>query len=160
LDERLLDLEMTLADLEIDDSVPPRLTEAERSARLRHLLSSSSGVYHPSNHAGADGGVDVGPTALPPRGSRGPGELFVYNNWDFNALGTILERAIGRSLFEEFEERIARPAGMQDFRVDAQRYTAGPLSEHPYFAFHVSCRDVARFGQLYLNRGRVGERTV
>jgi CubicO group peptidase (beta-lactamase class C family) len=160
LEEGLLDLDLTLAELGIDDSVPPRLTESERSARLRHLLSSCSGVYHPSNHAGAEGGVDADPTVLPARGSRVPGELFVYNNWDFNVLGTILERAIGRSLFEEFEQAIAVPLGMEDFRVAAQRYTAGPCSEHRYFAFYLSCRDLARFGQLYLNRGRFGQRVV
>jgi len=37
------------------------------------------------------------------------------NNRDFNALGFILERRIGRSLFDEFAGTITGPAGLPDF---------------------------------------------
>jgi CubicO group peptidase (beta-lactamase class C family) len=148
-------LDATLADLGIDDMVPPPLTGGERAARVRDLLTCRSGVYHPANHQGPQARA-----ALPPQGAYPPGTRFVYNNWDFNALGTILERAIGRSLFDEFAEAIAGPAGMRDFDRAQQRYAIQPWSEHRTYAFCLSARDLARFGQLYLNSGQHRGRSV
>lgn len=138
-----IDLDATLADLGIDDHVPPPLTGAEREARVRDLLTCRSGVYHPANHQPES-------VPLPSRGAYRPGTSFFYNNWDFNALGTILERHIGRSLFDEFADTIAGPAHMRDFDRAEQRYEAGHRSGHRTYVFRVSARDLARFGQLYL----------
>jgi CubicO group peptidase (beta-lactamase class C family) len=143
-----LSLGATLADLGIDDQVPPPLTGGERSARVRDLLTCRSGIYHPSNHQGAQARA-----ALPPRGAHPPGTYFLYNNWDFNALGTILERHTGCSMFDEFARTIAGPSGMRDYDPADQRYATQPWSQHRTYAFHISARDLARFGQLYLNRG-------
>ncbi len=63
-------------------------------------------------------------------------------------------------MFEEFAETIAGPAQMQDFDLAEQRYATQPRFEHRTYAFHISTRDLARFGQLYLNRGRLGDREV
>lgn len=150
-----IDLDATLAELGLDDSVPPPLTSAERSARVRDLLTCRSGIYHPSNQQGPEARA-----ALPARGTHRPGTHFLYNNWDFNALGTILERRIGRSLFEEFAATIAGRAGLQDFDLAAQRYLTEPWSEHRTYSFRISTRDLARFGQLYLCGGRRAGRTV
>jgi CubicO group peptidase (beta-lactamase class C family) len=97
---------------------------------------------------------------LPPRGSHGPGEWFYYNNWDFNALGSIVNRALGRNLFDEFAEAVAYPAGMQDFDPARQRYARQPYSEHATYSFRISARDLARFGQLYLRRGNWNGREI
>jgi CubicO group peptidase (beta-lactamase class C family) len=35
-----------------------------------------------------------------------------------------------------------------------------PWSEHRTYAFHISTRDLARFGQVYLNAGRHADRQV
>lgn len=150
-----IDLDATLAELGIDDSVPPPLTGGERAARVRDLLTCRSGVYHPSNHQGPEARA-----ALPPRGAHRPGTYFLYNNWDFNALGTIFERAIGRSMFEEFGQAIAGPSGMQDFDRAQQRYATQPWSQHRTYAFHISTRDLASFGQLYLNSGQHRGRSI
>jgi CubicO group peptidase (beta-lactamase class C family) len=150
-----IDLDATLADLGIDDAVPPPLTAAERSARVRDLLACRSGIYHPSNHQGA-----AARAALPPRGAHQPGTHFFYNNWDFNALGTILERCTGMTLFDEFADTIAGPVGMQDFDRMQQQYATEPWSEHRTYSFRISARDLARFGQLYLCGGQHAGSTV
>src|ERR1035437_7712449 len=90
-----IDLDATLADLGIDDNVPPPLTSSERAARVRDLLTCRSGVYHPSNH-------QTRSVTLPPRGTHQPGTHFLYNNWDFNALGTILDRHTSKGMFNTF----------------------------------------------------------
>ena len=149
----VIDLDATLADLGIDDNVPPPLTSSERAARVRDLLTCRSGVYHPSNHQARS-------VTLPSRGTYRPGTHFLYNNWDFNALGTILERHTRKSMFEDFADTIATPSGMQDFDPSRQHYDIEPWSEHRTYAFHFSTRDLARFGQLYLRGGQHGGSTI
>jgi CubicO group peptidase (beta-lactamase class C family) len=144
-----VDLDATLKELGIDDT-QPALTVREQRARVRDLLTCRSDVYHPANHAGEPAGF----TTLPARESRRPGEWwFFYNNWDFNALGTIVNLALGRSLFDEFAEAIAQPAEMHDFDPEQQRYAWQAYSEHPTYSSPISTRDLPRFGQLYVRWG-------
>jgi CubicO group peptidase (beta-lactamase class C family) len=149
-----IDVTRTLEDLGIDDN-DPRLSTEEKQATIHDLLMARSGVYHI-----AQGEAPSMSAARPKRHSHLHGTFWYYNNWDFNALGTILERALGRSLFDEFAEAIAGPAGMEDFDLARQGYATQPFSEHRTYAFHISTRDLARFGQLYLNHGRHGDRDV
>jgi CubicO group peptidase (beta-lactamase class C family) len=157
VEEGRLDLSATLADLDVDDR--EKLTERERQATVLDLLTARSGIYHPT----------VAETARmrairEARGSHGPGTFWCYNNWDFNALGTIVERASGRSLFELFRDRIAAPLEMEDFRYDEGRrdgeYAGSPATLHPAYSFRLSARDLARFGLLYGRGGRWGDRQV
>jgi CubicO group peptidase (beta-lactamase class C family) len=53
----------------------------------------------------------------PKRHSHAPGTFWYYNNWDFNAFGTIFEQETGTKIFEEFDRRIAKPLQMEDFKV-------------------------------------------
>jgi CubicO group peptidase (beta-lactamase class C family) len=155
--EGALDLDATLADLGVDDCVPPPLTADERAARLRDLLTCRSGVYHPANHQPEN-------VMLPPRGTHRPGTRFVYNNWDFNALGTIFTRLTGLGIHSAFDERIAKPLGMQDFRFTAESQDGwlepSDRSRHPAYPFRMSTRDLARFGLLFLRDGRWRKRQV
>ena len=143
-------LDATLAELGIDD-VPPSLSDVEKQATVRQLLQARSGVYHLALYETA--GMAE---RRPERGSHAPGTFWYYNNWDFNTLGTIYEHAVGTSIFNAFLDKIARPIGMQDYRVTDGRYVTGPESMHPAYPFHMSARDLARFGLLYLHHGRWG----
>jgi len=77
----------TLADLGIDDN-EPRLSPMKKQATVANLLKSRSGIYHPALYETPNMAM-----ARPARGSYPPGAFWYYNNWDFNVLGTILERA-------------------------------------------------------------------
>jgi CubicO group peptidase (beta-lactamase class C family) len=145
-------LDRTLADLKIDDA--QGLLPVEKEATVLDLLAARSGVYHPAaNAASSAGGDTVGEP--PPRGSVKHGTYFLYNNWDFNALGTIFEQETGQNLYDAFERDLARPLGLQDFDRAAQRKSAGPAgrSQHPAYHFYLSTRDMARIGQLMLRGG-------
>lgn len=143
-----LNLDATLADLGIDD-IPPVLTDDEKRATVRDLLESRSGVYH---EAAAE--TQEMKESRPPRGSHPPGAFFYYNNWDFNALGTIFEQETGTTIFDEFKRRIADPIGMEDFDVgDCEYEYESDLSIHPAYSFRMSTRDMARFGVLYQKNG-------
>jgi CubicO group peptidase (beta-lactamase class C family) len=144
----LIDLDQTLDELGIDD-LPPSLTPEEKRATIRDLLMSRSGVYH---EAAAEAKVMV--ETRPERGSHAPGTFFYYNNWDFNALGTIFEQIAGMSVFEAFAEEIAEPIGMQDFAIWDCYHHFEAKSRHPAYHFRMTARDMARFGLLYANGGK------
>lgn len=143
-----INLDRALWQLGIDD-IPPSLTTEEKQAIIRQLLQSRSGVYH---KAAAE--TEEMKNSRPPRGSHPPGTFFYYNNWDFNALGTIFEQETVTKIFEEFKRRIADPIGMEDFSVSNCYYQyEDSLSMHPAYSFRMSARDMARFGVLFQKNG-------
>jgi CubicO group peptidase (beta-lactamase class C family) len=140
-------LDQTLGELGIDDR-PPSLSDGEKQATIRDLLMMRSGVYHPAAYEGP--GIAE---RRPQRGSHPPGSFWYYNNWDVNTLGVIYEKLVGRTLFQDFERRIAHPIGMEDFSVSDGMAVLEPSSEYPAYTFRLTVRDLARFGWLYLNLG-------
>ena len=140
-------LDATLADMEFDDM--GGLLPIERTATVRDLLMARSGVYHKAANEG-----DASALA-PARGSVKPGSHFLYNNWDFNALGAIYERLTGRDFYEAFGEDIAGPIGLQDYRIADQAIRNDThMSNYPARHFVLSTRDMATIGQLMLGKGR------
>lgn len=152
--EGRIDLGTTLADLGIDDK-NPALTGAEKEATVRDLLTARSGIYHPAAYETGDMRRN-----RPKPASHTPGTFWFYNNWDFNALGTIYRRQTGEDIFQSFAQRIAHPIGMQDFSARDGTYVSEQHSLHPAYPFRLSARDAARFGQLYLDAGRWSGRQV
>jgi len=145
--EGRVNLDSTLGELGIDDN-PPALSEIEKGATVRELLEARSGVYHAALYETPDMAK-----ARPPRGSHAPGSFWYYNNWDFSALGTIYEQATSTGIFEAFDQKIAKPIGMQDYRLQDGEYVRGEASIHPAYAMRMSARDLARFALLYLHQG-------
>jgi CubicO group peptidase (beta-lactamase class C family) len=152
--EGVIDINQTLEQVGIDDSPAP-LTREERQARVVDLLRARSGVYHL-----VDFETDFMTKNRPARGSHAPGTFWYYNNWDFNALGTIFEKKTGLKIGEAFYQRIAQPIGMQDFQPGNVYYLDGPLSIHSAYHFEITARDLARFGLLYLRRGRWNNKQI
>jgi CubicO group peptidase (beta-lactamase class C family) len=161
----IIDTTLTMRELGIDD-IEPRLSENELDARIIDLLKSRSGIYHPAAAVS-----EAMLREMPERDTHLPGEHFYYNNWDFNVLGAILEQQTGRSMYELFLEQIARPLGMHDYKgtyvsIDAEQEgveipdTDGfyqyekSKSSYPAYHFRMSARDLALYGQLYLQKGR------
>lgn len=165
-----LDLDKSVGDYGIDERAPG-LTAQEKSATLRQLLQSRSGVYHP-----ADAESEGMAAERPARGSHPPGGYFYYNNWDFNVAGAIYEQCAGRRIHEAFLTDVAQPLGMLDYRgrihawpddrtpiaADADGFRSLDVSKSRYGAYHfrLSAHDLALFGQLYLDQGRWSGRQV
>lgn len=149
-----IDLSQPIGALGIDDN-EPSLTAEEKSASVRDLLTARSGIYHAALYE-----TRAMAAQRPLRFSHKPGSFWYYNNWDFNTLGTIYERAVRSSIFDAFEREIARPIGMQDFRPTDGEYVTGAASVYPAYPFKMSARDLARFALLYLRRGRWEERQI
>ena len=146
-DAGVIDLNKTLAQLQIDDKTP--LTEQEKLARISDLLKARSGVSLPAAYQSSQQR-----RGLPPRELYAPGTHWYYSNWDFNTLATIFNQETGSDLFQAFAKRIARPLQMEDFRLlDTYYHYERHYSIHPAYPFRMSAKDMARFGLLYLRRG-------
>ncbi|EMR01599.1 serine hydrolase domain-containing protein [Cesiribacter andamanensis] len=159
-----IDTSMTLRQLALDD-IAPSLTEQEKGARIADLLKSRSGVYHPAA-AVSEGML----RNMPARDTHAPGTHYYYNNWDFNVLGAILEQQTGQTIYQLFYQEIALPLGMYDYAgtvatldgdsegahipdTDGYYQYERSKSRYPAYHFRLSARDMALFGQLYLNEG-------
>ena len=151
VEEGRISPDATLGDLAITDTPPP-LSPVERTATVRHLLQSRSGISHPAT-AQPFGEV-------PQRGEHPPGTFWFYNNWDFNVLGTIYEQAVGNSVYAQIEQRLAVPLQMEQYSKEDGEYQLEPMSVHPAYHFAMSARDLARFGLLYLACGRWNEQQL
>lgn len=146
--DRKIDLKETLASLRIDDTT--RLTEDEKRAMVRDIISARSGVFLPAAYAPADQD-----SVRPARGSHAHGTYWMYNNWDFNIAEAIFEQRTGTKIYDAFAERIAGPIGMEDFKVSDGFLAYEPqLSRFAAHTWRVSARDLARFGLLMLQNGK------
>ena len=149
-----IDLNKTVGDLGFDDV--EGLWPIEKRARVYDLITARSGVYHTASNLGDDR------ANAPPRGSKKPGEYYLYNNWDFNVAGAAFEKMTGQNIFNAFQTDIAEPIGMEDF--DRSLHVKGgdlSISKYPSYHFHLSTRDMARVGYLMLRNGTwYGEQVV
>ena len=145
-----IDLSLTMQQLGIDDV--EGLSEVESQATVYDLLTARSGIYHAAGYE-----TPWMRMIKEKRHSHAPGTFWCYNNWDFNALGTIFEQLTGRTVHQAFEERIARPTGFEDFSLAGERpdgwHETFTESRHRAYPFRLSTRDLARFGQLQLRNG-------
>ena len=142
-----INLTATIEQLQLDDV--GGLLPIEKKATIKDLLTARSGVYHPASNEG-----DASAMA-PKRGSVQPGSFWLYNNWDFNVAGYILEQQTGKSIYELIDSILAKPLQMQDWNINEQR-KAGDTTKSKYLAYHMwfSTRDMARIGYLMLSNGQ------
>lgn len=142
-----IDLSTTIGELGIDEK--DGLLPIEKTASINDLITSRSGVHHIASNGGYD------KDNFQERGTVTPGTYFVYNNWDFNAAGHILELYAKQSIYQELEEQLAIPLGFEDWNLKRQK-KSGNKSKSQYLAYHMdlSTRDMAKIGQLMLNEGK------
>ena len=151
-----INLDKTLNELNINDK--QELTEIEKTATIKHLLTAKSGIYHPASNSGDD--LDK-----PARHTKKPGEHFVYNNWDFNALGTIFEQETGVSIYDALDN-LGKQIGFEDFDLEFNKkeYTARKenksISNHPPYHMYLSARDMLKIGYMMLNNGKYNEKQI
>jgi CubicO group peptidase (beta-lactamase class C family) len=146
IDNGSIDLDMTMKELGIDDVIP--LSAMEKMATVRDCLKARSGVYGDAA-AESQGMRDV----KPERNSHVPGTYWLYNNWDFNVLGTIFEKTTGKTVFQGILDDLAVPLQMEHLGNDDDMTFKVKESIHAAYMFKISARDMARFGLLMLRQG-------
>jgi CubicO group peptidase (beta-lactamase class C family) len=139
-------LNSTLAELQIDDV--GGLLPIEKTATVENLLVSRSGIYHPASNGGDQSYL------APGRGTVTPGESWLYNNWDFNAAGFILEKQTGKDIYKLVDSLLAGPLQMEDWDLLKQSKSGDhSLSIYPAYHMFFSTADMARIGYLMLKEG-------
>jgi CubicO group peptidase (beta-lactamase class C family) len=132
------------------EDVPAEPSQNLQAMRVRDLLSMSTG-----HHADAIAGFPYKSShltkaflALPV--AHKPGTHFVYNTPASYMLSAIVQNVSGTTLLEYLGPRLFEPLGIQNPTWDA---SADGVSMGG-FGLRVATEDIARFGQLYLQKGR------
>lgn len=154
VDRGTIDLNQNLGALGITDK--GGLSETEQAATVRQLLQARSGVYHEAAYETANA-----KKRRPERGSHAPGTFWYYNNWDFNALGTIFQQRTGQNVFEALKTNLAEPLQFEDFRYPQDtKFEYERSSDHPAYLMFLSARDLARIGLLVSRDGQWNGRQI
>jgi len=153
VENKTINLQTTLEELKITND--GLLTPSESTATIKDILTSRSGIYLPA----ANGGDMT--NLAPERGMVKPGELWIYNNWDFNMAGYIFEKLTNNDIYDEIETQLAVPLEFQDWdrslqEKDGDGLVTNVLAYHIYF----STRDMARIGLLMLNNGKWNDKQI
>lgn len=145
--------------LALDDSVlsffpedaPPSPSQNLKAMRVRDLLSMSTG-HHQSeidnfSYASSDPTLVRAFLALPV--AHKPGTHFVYNTPASYMLSAIVQKVSGATLLDYLGPRLLEPLGIRGAKWDASPQGVS----YGGFGLHIATEDIARFGQLYLQRG-------
>ena len=89
-------------------------------------------------------------------GLHEPGQRFVYSTGDPMLLSLVIQKATGMTAFDYARKNIFKPLNMSRVRWDKDRdgYTSTA------WGLHTTVRDFAKFGYLYLKRGRWEDRQI
>jgi len=148
-------LDRTRAELGIFFVNDPATTE--KTATVRNLLSARSCIYHQAAYE-----TKEQLERRPERYSCRPGERWFYNNWDFNALGSIFQALTNKTLFDAFDSELAGPLQLEHFKkAEHTQFHKEDVSRHPAYLFRLSALDLARIGLLVARGGNwCGKRIV
>ncbi|HKH55567.1 MAG TPA: serine hydrolase domain-containing protein, partial [Propionibacteriaceae bacterium] len=151
--EGLLDLEDTVVSHfgEFEADITDRRS---RAITLRHVAAMASGHTREmlSEAAMRDPGEPIrGFLSIPP--DRDPGTVFAYSQPCTFALASVIQRGAGVPLTEYLRPRLFDPLGIG--HVGWQTWSSG--LEQGFSGLHARTEDIAKLGQLYLQRGRWGD---
>jgi len=150
----------------IDDRVDAYVPEAfaevpdarAREIRLRNLLTMTAGLRWIENGKVTQDWIrspDPNCFALSQPYLAAPGDKFEYSTALTHLLSTVLARATGKSTLDYAASRLFEPLGITCARWDRFHGIHFGGAE-----MYLTPRDLARFGQLYLQNGRWGGRQL
>jgi CubicO group peptidase (beta-lactamase class C family) len=133
--------------------VPEWREDAREGVTVRHLLAMTSGIRNDGE--GLRAAEDRIAYGISQPLVSTPGSAFDYNNCGCSAISVIIRAASGREMADFLQERLYGPLGMTGLWHEKP---AGKTL--PYSGLHITARDAARFGYLFLRRGRWGDRQI
>jgi len=134
----------------LDDPVKKHLpeleVETETPLTIRHLFTHTTGLaWH------GEWGSDWNPALENYLGHCLPyvkvGKNFEYNRLGYALAGKVMERVSGRAMPDLFEELLIDPLDLHHTKI-----------ENTYGGCYATAEEMARIGQMLLNRGAYGER--
>ncbi len=147
----------------------PELKEKDKKFELitiKHLLMMSSGIkYRELWFINGDNAKtyyypDLRKLALKhTKIVHKPMQYFLYNNYHPLLIGIILERATGASVAQYLQEKIWKPLGMEfegSWSIDSKKSNFEKMES----GINARAIDFAKFGRLFLNNGKWGDRKI
>ena len=141
--------------LEIDDSAADYIDEwagtPAEAVTIRDLISNDSGRYwdYTTDSAVLLTAPNQTQFAIDLSQAQPPGSRWEYNNSAIQTLERVLEVATGQDVEAFAQENLFLPLGMN---VSMGRDLVG--NPQTFIGISASCRDLARFGYLYLQQGK------
>lgn len=132
------------------EDTPNEVSEHLSSLKIKHLLSMSTG--HAEDASGRtfsqkDGNWVKGFLDIPI--DYEPGTHFVYNTAATYILSAIIQKVTGQTLLEYLKPRLFVPLG-----IEGARWETCPRGINTGgFGLDIRTEDIAKFGQLYLQKG-------
>lgn len=120
-----------------------------RAMRVRHLLTMTSGHDPEPPRSGAEFDQSWARGFLATPLVHDPGAHFVYNSLATYMLSAIVQRLVGQRILDYLGPRLFEPLGIAPptWQTSPQGVNTGG------WGLSVTTPDIARFGQLYLQRG-------
>ena len=118
-----------------------------KALRVRDLLSMSTGHHVEPTFAGTK---DWTRTFFETPLAHKPGTFFLYNTPSTYMLSAIVQKVTGMKTEDYLEPRLLEPLGIDDYvwETSPEGVTIGG------YGLHVRTESIARFGQLYLQKGQ------
>ncbi|HEY8544246.1 MAG TPA: serine hydrolase domain-containing protein [Acidimicrobiales bacterium] len=148
--------------LDIDDKaskyIPEWVGTESEDVTVRDLLSNDSGRHwdFQTDYQGLVGAADRTQFGIDLGQDAPPDTVWAYNNSAIQTLDAVLDAVLDQTPAEYAEERIFEPLGM----ADTDMTTDGAGNTNMFFGLQSTCRDMARFGHLFLQEGRWGDEQV
>lgn len=144
-------------DLRLDDRVSTYVPQwrgtPSATVTVRHLLSNDSGRFWSltSDYTDLLSARSRTRYAVGLPQQYAPGSAWAYNNAAIQVLEPVLEKATGMPVAEFARTRLFEPLGMDRSRLVTDRADDAAV----FYGLQTTCLDLARFGSLYLGRGKV-----
>lgn len=150
IDEGLLTLDQTVGEL-VPDRIPAGADPRAATVTVRQLLTMTSGFAWSSStdYQFAYDQVDLTARTLALPFACDPGACYEYNSGNVQVVASILQSLIGQTLAAYAQPRLFDPLGIAPPVWDAS-VTGETLGA---VGLHLTSRDFAKLGFLYLNQG-------
>lgn len=154
VDDGKLDLDERVVDI-FPEKVPANPSENLRAVRVRDLLTMNVGADY-TDPERKDPGGDWISLFFTNEINRKPGTRFRYDSCATYMLAAIVERKTGRRLMDFLNERMFAPIGIKKAWTT---YSPAGIACGGW-GMNMTTREIARFGQLYLQKGMWGGRRI
>lgn len=139
------------------DETPAEVNEHLAAMEVRHLLSMSTGHDEDTTrylHERADGDWISAFFSVPV--IHEPGTHFLYNTGATYILSAIVQKTSGQKLIDYLQPRLFEPLGIENptWQESPQGINTGG------FGLNTRTEDIARFGQMYRQKGRWGDTQI
>lgn len=136
------------------DDAPAEPSDHLKAMRIHDLLIMSTGHEKEPDLWGSQGAWAKAFLAQPVPFK--PGTHFLYNTPASYMLSAIVQKVTGETLLDYLQPRLFEPLGIENPKWDQNKEginTGG-------WGLHLRTEDIAKFGQLYLQKGRWGDRQL